>query len=209
MNHQLTATQFIEVFKNEWQKIIQNEMGKKEMLEKYIYSQTWTEYMLCSNCGFLKNIMLRINENYKLNMKYQKEWYTIDVLYTGDNIFKETDKKDFNIRSLWYPKNIYAIIEHENGNNIEEEFWKLLFWKCPLKVLIFYDWHCDQKKTDYKKKWLNNKIEALEKMFNGVNDFYHENIETEYLFIIGHRKNDNEEPTWKYHHLSGGKIIEF
>lgn len=38
------------------------------------------------------------------------------------------------------PLNVELVLEHENGGYCEEEFWKLLHFHSPLKVLVFYHW---------------------------------------------------------------------
>ena len=59
----------------------------------------------------------------------------------GEELFKN---------NLWYPSKLHVLIEHEHGESIEEEMWKLLFLRAPLKVLIFYDWD-EAKKTKEEK----------------------------------------------------------
>lgn len=38
-----------------------------------------------------------------------------------------------------WPASLAAIVEHERGDDLHTEIWKLLFWRADLKVLICYD----------------------------------------------------------------------
>ena len=74
-----------------------------------------------------------------------------------------------------YDKPLYlsVTIEHENGPNPEEEFWKLLHWYSPLKVLISYPSH------------VNTMIEHFNRIRKEVCSFHSRSPEDQYLIIFG------------------------
>ena len=101
--------------------------------------------------------------------------------------------------NLYYPSLLSVIIEHEhNLEKVEEEMWKLIFWRSPLKVLISYDWNDDEKTTANRKNKLLQKLEKLSKMLVSANKAYPESKNTEYLFIIGNRDNVDSDIKWRW-----------
>ena len=87
-----------------------------------------------------------------------------------------------------YPYHLDAVIEHENAKHPENEMWKLMLLRSPLKVIIFYD-HC---KVD-----LSDKLTELKKMLEKANAAFPENKKTEYLFIIGAGEVKGEPLKWR------------
>jgi hypothetical protein len=59
-------------------------------------------------------------------------------------------------------------------------------------VIIFYDWNEDQKTTNARKEWLDNKLKKLVDMLNKANAYFPENEKTNYLFIIGNQINKDQ-----------------
>lgn len=152
----------------------------------YVDRCAWTLAML-SGEGLLAKVLRRI-ELPDARLEYRTEFYTVDALFVGgDDLFRE---------GLSYPSCIHALIEHEFGNNIEEEMWKLIHWRAPLKVLIFYDWAGDEKTTASRRTWLGDKLSALAGMVKTVNKFHCEESSTTYLFLIGTRDTWNGNVTW-------------
>jgi hypothetical protein len=125
-------------------------------------------------------------------MKFRYELYTVDVAIVGGT---DTFQKD-----LRYPSSVYAVIEHEMNWYPEEEMWKLLHWRCPLKVLITYDYTEDQKKgRPSRQTWLDKKIETLWQMRDAVDGFQGDEQGTNYLFLIGETKYpDGQVGGWRY-----------
>ncbi len=183
----ITSKDFISAFKKEWDKEIK--IKSEEILEKFKDTREWTDFML-SNKRFLNQIMRRIPYQ-DSELIYWKEFYTIDAVYvSGEDLLGR--------KELSYPKGLQVIIEHENGDHPEEEMWKLLYWRSPLKVLIFYDYHEYQKKQDEKKKtWLKERLEKFTKMLINVETFFKENVSTEYLFIIGNQEIVGGTINWR------------
>lgn len=88
-------------------------------------------------------------------------------------------------------------IEHENGDDIETEMWKLAHWRAPLSVCVFYDFN--EAKLDDKvyngdcslpevkrKDWLSRKLELLSGIVRRVDP---ETAER-HLLIVGNRMRD-------------------
>ena len=110
-----------------------------------------------------------------------------DSFWTGrvrcEREFRSLDFCFWDTRDPWgkmkyrQPLYVLALIEHEGGPNSEEEFWKLLHWYAPLKVLICY------------QPW-----PKLQKYFNElrgmVQDFLARSQEEQYLVIVGDIRND-------------------
>jgi hypothetical protein len=150
----------------------------------------WTEYILSKENGLLSQ-MTSTFRKVDPNMAYTREWYTVDGLFIGGSeLLREG--------SWGYPSSIYALVEHELDENIEEEIWKLAHWRCPLKVLIFYDWAESDKSTDSRLKFLTNKVNKAFSMIEEISKHWSENPDTRYLFIIGTREECSSPIVWKY-----------
>lgn len=177
---------FLTEFATVWEEVTSTRA--QEIIDKYSNNTAWTDFMLGDE-GLLEKISNKYNEE-DMPVKMKREYYTLDGLYVGgENLFRS---------DYMYPSDIYALIEHENGNNVEEEMWKLIHWRCPLKVLIFYDWAEDEKKSGKRENWLNDKLETLMDMIEKVDKFNTESNITEYLFLIGSCKDKLSLPYWKW-----------
>ena len=182
MELKITLQNFLEAFLDEYNLQLSN--NKKLFLDQY-YN---TEFMLRKD-GFLENVMNRLQSKEQM-LEYRRENYTIDALFIGGiDLFKS---------DYWYPSELHVLIEHEKRENIEEEMWKLIHWRAPLKVIMFYDWDEDEKSTNLRINWAETKINMLLEMLNTVNSFFPENVDTEYLFLIGNRMDVNSIPTWRW-----------
>jgi hypothetical protein len=148
---------------------------------------SWTSYMLAPN-GFLNRVMRRL-EDPNFPLCFKNEWYTVDALYIGGC--------DLYRKDLSYPSEVKAIIEHEWGDNLEEEMWKLIHWRSPLKVIIAYDWSEKEKTTEARRSWADNKIHTLLKMLQSANDFFSENTATQYLFLFAQHLEPNAPIRWR------------
>ncbi|HEX5055643.1 MAG TPA: hypothetical protein VFX02_04010 [Gammaproteobacteria bacterium] len=179
----INSRQFLDAFKSEW-KLNEN---RDDIPEMYTLKRDWTSFMLDKNKGFLVNVMRRLSKQGE-KLEY-RSFYTIDAMYVSGDLYKDECR---------YPSTLHALIEHENGDYIEEEMWKMLFWRAPLKVIIFYDWDEHEKKTETKLNWLTNKLRALGTMRTEALKFYPEDDMAQYLFIVGNRKEKNRPPEWRY-----------
>jgi hypothetical protein len=77
----------------------------------------------------------------------------------------------FNKPQYAQPSYVHILIEHENGRNPEEEWYKLIHWYAPLKVLICYD-----RRASLLDEFCAVKVEANQ---------FHLRSDEEYLVIIG------------------------
>ena len=182
MELKITSQNFLKAFLYEYN--IQLRNNKKLFLGQYRN----TDFMLRKD-GFLENVMNRLQSKEQM-LKYRREHYTIDAIFIGGT--------DLFMSDYWYPSELHVLIEHEMRENIEEEMWKLIHWRAPLKVIIFYDWDEDVKSTNLRIDWVNTKIKKLLEMLDTVNAFFPENVDTEYLFLIGNRMDVNSIPAWRW-----------
>jgi hypothetical protein len=182
MELKITSRNFLEAFLDEYNFQISN--NRKSLRDQYSH----TDFMLRKN-GFLENVMNRLQTKGQI-LEYRREYYTIDALFIGGI--------DLFTSDYWYPSELHVLIEHEKRENIEQEMWKLIHWRAPLKVIIFYDWDEDDKSTDLRINWVETKIINLFEMLDTVNAFFPENVDTEYLFLIGNRVDKNSIPTWRW-----------
>jgi hypothetical protein len=182
MELKITLQNFLKAFLDEYNFQLSN--NKKLFLDQYNH----TDFMLRKD-GFLENVMSRLQSKEQM-LEYRRENYSIDAVFIGGiDLFKS----DYG-----YPSELHVLIEHEKRENIEEEMWKLIHWRAPLKVIIFYDWDEDEKSTNSRTNWVDTKIIKLLEMLDTVNAFFPENVDTEYLFLIGNRMDVNSIPTWRW-----------
>jgi hypothetical protein len=186
----LSIEAFLKAFQIVWQNELKNPDSLAQKNPWNIDNRgDWTKYILSKKNGLLSKMVPNLQE-VDPNLAYTSEWYTVDGLFVGGvDLFRE---------DLSYPSAIYTLIEHELDSNIEEEIWKLLHWRCPLKVLFFYDWAEDDKGTAARKDFIKEKVNTAIFMKNKVSEFWTENSSTQYLFLIGKRKTLNSQITWNY-----------
>lgn len=183
----ISSEVFLNSFRSTWNETLLD--NPAEYLNPWYFGKPgWTKFMMCENGICYK--MLNDLRNYDKEMKYVREVYTVDGLFIGgDNLFR---------KNLQYPSNIYVLIEHENNANVEEEMWKLIHWRCPLKVIFMYDYAESEKKDAQKSEWIISKLKTLYTMHDLCNHFHGENPETEYLLLVGARKQPEDNIFWKY-----------
>ncbi len=173
-----TADKFITAFKQ----VLQDryDADAEKLLAAYVQNRAWTAYMLSNNSddnGVLKDTAEKLRQ-FDESLRYGVEWYTIDaVFYGGENLLEAGE----------YPSRLYAIIEHENSDDVGHEMWKLLHWRCPLKILIFYDWNEEDKRTENRRRFMQNTLCSLKKMHSAVSQFQAKE-NAEYLLITANRK---------------------
>ena len=171
----ISATDFCQAFIEVWNQRIA--MPDLAIVENYASSSKFTHDMLDRD-GILSTVCEKLS-HLANPLYYTREWYTVDaIFFGGQGIYRE---------DLAYPSEIHAVIEHENASDVETEMWKLLHWRCPLKVLIFYDFNETDKARQSRSDWLQKKLEALRKMYVAVDAFFPDAQDTEYLIIVGNR----------------------
>ena len=193
MNKKVTAERFCKTFSKLWD--IEKINNPKKILSLYNRDLTWTEYMLTKEGSFLKKI------SKQLSLKMDREWYGIlDCVYYED----EPNLYDGGT----YPACLHVYIEHENQDAVEEEMWKMLMFRSPLKVLIFYDYWEDDKGTEKKNNWLQDKFTRLLDMGEMVDVRWPEADNTEYLFLVGNKEDRGQLPRWRYLTVRAGHFGE-
>ena len=73
--------------------------------------------------GFLRRVAGRLKKEDD-RLECYGEFYKLDLVYVSG--------KDLHWKDLCYPSLLSVIIEHEhNLEKVEEEMWKLIFWRSP------------------------------------------------------------------------------
>ena len=136
MTKKVSAEHFCDVFRDLWD--VETKNNNPEHIRcSYSKDSSWTDFMLGDkDKSFLYRVSVR------LSLIMSMEWYTMDCVYY--------EKEANLIEDGIYPACLDVYIEHENGDKVEEEMWKMLMFRAPLKVLIFYDYP-EFKKTNNKK----------------------------------------------------------
>ena len=187
----VSAEDFCKAFAEQWREELSS---RRDIRHFYEDDTRWTEKMLgektsCSQ-SFLRTLAKR------LSLAMGREWYTLDAVYY------EKKEKDSYIYCPTdggpYPDCLHVIVEHENREDVETEMWKLLMFRSPLKVLIFYDYRDDCKTTPKTKDWLDEKLRKLFEMGRAVERACPEADNVEYLFIVGNRFAATDTPRWRY-----------
>lgn len=182
----ISKEQFLQAFAEEW--ISRSNNPEDELLTAYGDAKPWTNYVFRDN-GLIDGVAGCLRRDIS-PLIYSKEIYTVDAMFVGG---KDLFRDEFR-----YPSQLLVLIEHENGSNVEEEMWKLIFWRCPLKVLIFYDWNEYEKSTPKKKNWLPDKLKTLRSMLDDVDMASAEPDSAEYLFLVGNREHPDGHVNWRW-----------
>ena len=185
MAEKLTAEEFRKGFTAAWKERWSSDI--EGLHTKYASTREWTELMLDKR-GLLADVCKRLS-TIERPLVYRQEWSKFDALFVQGKAVDSDEVMDE------YP--IHALIEHENADHLDTEMWKLIHWRCPLKVLIFYDWNVGEKTTDNRKRWLQCRMGGMRGMLKRANAFCPESSATEYLFIVGSRDND-QHPRWRW-----------
>ena len=187
----VSAKRFSEMFAELWnEKVGRN---REAIREAFSNNTSRTEFMLGRKQTPCERTFLgRLSA--KLDLTMDRGWYTLDAVY-----YEETSSLQENRnRNYVFPACMDVIIEHENGKDVETEMWKLLMFRSPLKVLIFYDYDEADKTTERRKNWLTGKLKQLSDWYTAVDSLWPEAGNTEYLFLIGNRTTAEPTPVWRY-----------
>jgi hypothetical protein len=116
---------------------------------------------------------------------HHQQWYTLDLCVVTPPYVDKTE--------YWQTKTMLAV-EHENGDDVETEMWKLAHWSAALTVCVFYDFN--EAKLDDKiyrgdrtvgevarKDWLARKLDLLSDIVRRVDP----NAPERHLLIVGNR----------------------
>ena len=183
----MSAEKFRGAFEQEWAERIEDSAERERMVCAFQRDGSWTEFML--GCGEPPNGFLHAVGK-RLDRCVSKEWYTLDCVFYRH----EPNLIEPGI----YPAGLDVIVEHENGERVEEEMWKLLMWRSLLKVLIFYDYPEEEKAKHAKlDAWLQKKLEKLRCMAIRMHEHWPEYQNNEYLLLVGCAPRSGELPRWR------------
>lgn len=179
MTEHISTEAFLDAFANAWRR---RAVSDRDLIDRrWVDSKGWTRYMLHKSEGLMSEVCELLQQQ-GASIEYREQWYTIDALFvSGKNLYRE---------GRLYPSLLQVVIEHENALDVETEMWKLLFWRSPMKILIFYDWTSARR-----KRWLDTKLNDLQNMIAKANQSWPEAEGTQYLFIAG-RRNAHKEMEW-------------
>ncbi len=185
-----TAEEFCIAFCQQWEDdVLQRE---DDIRQAYQTDREWTRYMLAGNGSFLERLSVRLPPVAGRTLTMGREWYTLDT------VFYDEDTATFRPGGGGvYPDGMHVLVEHENGADVETEMWKLLMFRSPLKVLVFYDYPEDQLNIEARRMWLERKLDILCRMHVAVNNQCGEASNAEYLFLIG-SAGPKGIPAWRY-----------
>lgn len=175
----ITAQYYLDAFLKCWASCYPNQ--KAGIDDIYYLDMSWTGFMLKDGGTILDEPFLAgvskalIDRHLDQKGTFASEWYTVDhLIISGENLYKD---------NLAYPSEVHAIVEHENLWDIETEMWKLIHWRAPLKVLIFYRKELADRIFTTDKSHM---LKTLPQMLQAVQTFWPEEPGTEYLFICGY-----------------------
>ena len=176
----VSARRFCKEFAELWSERV-SQYGDA-ILQAYPNNRNWTAYMLKNETSLLGELSTR------LELTMANGWYTLDAVYYQKCLSLQTRPR----RKYVFPACMNVIIEHENGERVETEMWKLLMFRSPLKVLMFYD------KTTDGNNWLRDKLKELLEMCRQVDAMWPEAGNTEYLFLVGNQADAGAMPFWRF-----------
>jgi len=156
----ITPDKFIEAWRTVWLRVLESE--RAEVTTKFCGKiKSWTEFMLTGDNSFLRRVgCLLLDGN--ADAKVIRESYgMVDICFVANN-------------NGGYPERIDVMVEHENQSDVENEMWKLIFLRSPLKVIVCYN-----------HRNIESKLKQCWEMLRRANERFPENPDTRYLFIVG------------------------
>lgn len=192
---------FLACFRKSW---LSRLAAEPDVLSKYSGSG-WTRVMLGSP-GEREGVLQSASQTYAEQLgeacSVQTQWYTLDLSLVAPPCRGPTE--------YWQTRTVLAV-EHENGDDVETEMWKLAHWRSPLSVCVFYDFNegkLDEKtyRGDHsvgdvqRQAWLTQKLQLLSHIAGRIDDDV-----ARHLLIIGNRMLDGSL-RWRW---SDWREIEF
>jgi hypothetical protein len=124
-------------------------------------------------------------------------WYTLDAVGTVEVALPHAKWRDMPDDRPYWSSIVRVAVEHENYDDVQTEMWKLVHWRVPLKVLIFYDfsekdtkrkrpYRADPSVGDLKsgQDWLGAKLDLLGDIISKAQGVLTKE-DSAYLVIIG------------------------
>lgn len=220
MKH-VTAAHFRSAFSSAWRERVIRESkdftGEYGLRDLYKSSSGWTRLMLgdtttsqSEDPGVLTAALASLVTADA--GRPRREWYTLDLVATQDEMLSSA--RDLGKGQYW-SRSVVVAVEHENADDVETEMWKLVHWRCRLKVLVFYDFSDDDNRRKHQyaadrsiapvkgSEWLDAKRRLLSDLARAVD----ERIGTdsaEFLLIVGKWSTQSGDPgraegvSWRY-----------
>lgn len=196
-----TPRRFLEAFRAAYDARL---AAEPKLLDRYKGSD-WTRVMLgdINEQGVLSAAARIYAEGAGQLCSGHAQWYTLDLLLVEPPYKDKTE--------YWQTKSLIAI-EHENGDDVETEMWKLAHWRAPLSVCVFYDFN-EAKLDDrvyngdrtlpgvLRKDWLTQKLELLSGIVRRVDS----ESAHRHLLIIGNKMQDGVL-RWRSSAWEGGRF---
>ena len=192
----MTAEEFKQAFLKVWSERIEAEQAHNQIIAAYADNGLWTEYMLGNDGGMLHQVAQM------LGREVHREKNNIDCVYYH-HIQGGNNLPAWLVGGQW-PVVFDAIIKHENGSSIEDEWWKLHIYRAPLKVLIAHDYSEEYKRLHPRSAmWLPNKLEMLKEMAQVARDNWqgHSEDDDKCLVVIGNIGLEGGLPQWTWRKL--------
>ena len=182
----VSARRFREAFLGQWNEDLEDR--QQEIVNAYPHAPLWTKWMLTEDDAFLRRLVTRLQRDVRIG------WYHLDAIY-----FDPTNNPVPGLgEGFGHPARLEVYIEHENGNNPEEEMYKLTMWPASLKVLIFYDWPAYDHNPNHRQ-WLTQELTTMFQMGREIDVQRPGVSKAEYLFLIGRTEQEGVHiPTWRY-----------
>lgn len=194
----VTARQFVEAFQAAWDSAYASK--RAEIKDIYNKRRLWTE-LICGSAAALgpssKPIVQCALESLThggKTVEYDRERHKVDAF--GRVAICDPAK--------WYIDYVNVVmVEVENDvERSEEEFWKLLHARCPLKVLITYDYNDPDTRLRVPR--------SFEKMYLAAEQYLGPDP-GKYVLIMGGRDRDlsDADIVWRYWTLEAGNFERF
>ncbi len=191
----VTAREFAEAFESAWKRAYEGR--RSEIEEAYNNRRLWTELMCGSESPLspdrvpLIKAAMESLQHFGKSILFDRERHKVDAFGRVLIGAKHTNYTDcVNV----------VMVEVENDvERAEEEMWKLLHSRCPLKILVTYDYN-DRKIREHK-------VATFAQMYRGMEPFLGVDP-AEYLLIIGGRVDDSRgaEIVWRYWEMKAGRM---
>lgn len=190
---QLTSSEFIKA----WEEFsVQFIRENPDWLKAYQHDGTWSPKFLVTKSSNSKISPIGNFLKDKFKLRYRTEDGSFDIAFSSAENFKnipyifKNEIKKFELEDQFYPAYYDIIIEVENKfNRAWQEMTKLTWVRCPLKVLVTYN------SSDENESIITLENDMLKESFRTIidqsNKNFADNVQTEYLLIVGNAKNEN------------------
>lgn len=177
-------------FVDAWRDVVESmSVSETEEFVKDFYHSNrehsiWTRQMLTGEHAFLKRVADKLDYSFA-DKDREGKICLLEPYFCIDMVLKNSNHPGLGFA---YPMLLDVAIEHENGAHPENEMWKLIFVRAPLKVLVYYGHDGD------------GKIGKMLEMLRMANSEFPENEDTHYLFFLGQMGDGYDHLEWVVTH---------